>query len=111
VLNDHCAILTSPQFRTTLTALASLYLTNPLPGELLRLLKEIDEPGIETAFAVRHTDHQHRALLTAWINTPSGPNRWTIPASTTPTSPPQTAARSLPASMTTPPANTSLSST
>ncbi len=71
VLNEHREILTSPQFRATLTALAGLYLTNPVPGELLQLLDEIDESGIETAFALRHADHQRRALLTAWINTPT----------------------------------------
>lgn len=70
-LHQHHEILTSPQFRTTLTALASLYLTNPAPGELLRLLSEIDESGIEIAFARRHADHQRRALLTTWINTPT----------------------------------------
>ncbi|MGH3811997.1 MAG: hypothetical protein ACRDUV_06010, partial [Pseudonocardiaceae bacterium] len=71
VLNDHGEILTSPQFRTTLTALAGLYLTNSVPGQLLRLLDEIDESGIETAFARRHADSQRSALLTAWINTPT----------------------------------------
>ena len=73
VLNDHREILTSPQFPTTLTALAGLYLTNPVPGQLLRLLAEIDESGIDTAFTLRHADHQRHALLAAWINTPTWP--------------------------------------
>ena len=71
VLNDHREILTSPQFPTTLTALAGLHLTNPIPGQLLRLLAEIDESGIDTTFAQHHANHQRRALLTAWINTPT----------------------------------------
>lgn len=68
MLHDHREILTSPRFRTTLTALADLYLTNPAPRQLLRLLTEIDESGIETAFALRHADHQRHALLAAWID-------------------------------------------
>jgi hypothetical protein len=68
-LNDQREILTSPQFRTTLTALSGLYLTNPVPGQLLRLLDEIGESGIEATFTRRRVNHQRRALLTAWIST------------------------------------------
>lgn len=71
VVNNQREILTSPQFRTTLTALAGLYLTNPVPGQFLELLDEIDESGIEVAFARRRADYDRRALLTAWINTPT----------------------------------------
>ncbi|MGH3935294.1 MAG: hypothetical protein ACRDS1_10020 [Pseudonocardiaceae bacterium] len=71
VLHDDGEILTSPQFRTTLTALAGLYLTNPVPNDLLGLLDEIDESSIENAFTVRDADYQRRALLNTWINTPT----------------------------------------
>jgi hypothetical protein len=71
MFNDNRVVLTSPQFRTTVTALAGLYITNPVPGELLRLLDEIHQSGIEIAFATRHADRQRRTVLSAWINTPT----------------------------------------
>ncbi|MGH3811806.1 MAG: lipase/acyltransferase domain-containing protein [Pseudonocardiaceae bacterium] len=70
-LNNQREILTTPQFRTTLTALAGLYLTSPVPGRLLELLDEIDESGVEATFARHRADHDRRALLSAWVNTPT----------------------------------------
>ena len=71
MLHDHREVLTSPQFHTTLTALADLYLTNPVPGQLLGLLEEIDEAGIEAALAHHRAGYDRSALLTAWISTPT----------------------------------------
>jgi len=64
-------VLTSSTFRTSLHALSGLYPANPVPGQLLALLDEIDQAGIDTVFARRLADHNRRALLTAWINTPT----------------------------------------
>ncbi len=64
-------IFVSPGFRTTLQALAALYPANPVPGQLLALLDEIDEAGIDAVFARRLADHHRRALLDAWIGTPT----------------------------------------
>ncbi|MGH3937799.1 MAG: hypothetical protein ACRDTG_04065 [Pseudonocardiaceae bacterium] len=71
VLDGHRESLTSPEFRTAVHALAGLHPANPVPGNLLRLLDEIDELGIEEVFQRRSADHDRRALLTAWINTPT----------------------------------------
>jgi hypothetical protein len=70
-LDRHREVLTSLEFRTTLHALVGLYPANPVPGDLLQLLDEIDELGIEEAFGRRSGDHDRRALLVAWINTPT----------------------------------------
>ncbi|MGH3913110.1 MAG: hypothetical protein ACRDTC_06830, partial [Pseudonocardiaceae bacterium] len=71
VLDGHRESLTSPEFRTAVHALAGLDPANPVAGNLLRLLDEIDELGIEEVFQRRSADHNRRALLAAWINTPT----------------------------------------
>ena len=45
--------------------------TDPVPDQLLALLDEIDEAGIATVFARRLADHNRRAVLVAWIDTPT----------------------------------------
>ncbi|MDQ3275952.1 MAG: hypothetical protein M3Q39_13230, partial [Actinomycetota bacterium] len=70
-LDEQREILTSPSFRTTLQALAGLYPTNPVPGQLLALLDEIDEAGIDAVFTRRMADYNRRAVLAAWIDTPT----------------------------------------
>ncbi len=64
-------VFTSAGFRTALTALAGLYPANPVPAELLTLLDEINDSGIADVFARRRVDHDRRALLDAWIATPT----------------------------------------
>ncbi|MGH3785720.1 MAG: tetratricopeptide repeat protein [Pseudonocardiaceae bacterium] len=71
VLDEHREVLTSLEFRTTLQALASLYPANPVPDNLLQLLGEVDELGIEEVIGRRSGDHDRRALLAAWINMPT----------------------------------------
>ncbi|MGH3937794.1 MAG: hypothetical protein ACRDTG_04040 [Pseudonocardiaceae bacterium] len=71
VLEEHRDCLTSPEFRTAVHALAGLYPTDSVPGDLLRLLDEIDELGIEKVFGRRNADYDRRALLAAWVNTPT----------------------------------------
>ena len=70
-LDEQREILTSPSFRTILHALASLNPTDPVPGQLLALLDEIDEAGSDAVFAHRMVDHDRRAVLAAWIDTPT----------------------------------------
>ena len=70
-LDEQREILTSPGFRTTLDALSGLYPANPVPGQLLALLDEINEAGSDAVFAHRLVDHDRRAVLAAWIDTPT----------------------------------------
>ena len=70
-LDEQREILTSPSFRTILHALAGLDPTDPVPGQLLTLLDEINEAGSDAVFAHRMADHDRRAVLTAWIDTPT----------------------------------------
>jgi hypothetical protein len=68
-LSADLPLFTSSEFRAALTALKGLYPANPYPIELLLLLDEIDQSDIDTVFTAHCTDHAHRAVLTAWINT------------------------------------------
>ncbi|MDN5861100.1 MAG: hypothetical protein L0H84_21050, partial [Pseudonocardia sp.] len=68
-ITAHRELFTAPEFRTTLLALSDLHPINPVPRQLLALLDEIDESGLDAAFARHATDHDRRALLNAWINT------------------------------------------
>jgi hypothetical protein len=70
-LDEQREILTSPSFRTILHALASLNPTDPVPGQLLALLDEIDEAGVDAVFTRRLVDHDRRAVLAAWIDIPT----------------------------------------
>jgi hypothetical protein len=64
-------VLTATTFRTSLHALSGLYRTNPVPDQLLALLDKIDQAGIDIVFARRLADHDRRAVLAAWIDTPT----------------------------------------
>ena len=70
-LDAHRELLTSPDFRVALTALVDLNPANQVPKQLLALLDEIDQCGVDEVFARRSADHDWRALLDAWINTPT----------------------------------------
>jgi len=70
-LDEQREILTSSAFRISLHALRGLYPTNPVPDQLLALLDEIDEAGIAAVFTRRTADHDRRAVLATWIDTPT----------------------------------------
>lgn len=61
-LDGHRESLTSPEFRTTVHALAGLYPANLVPGNLLRLLDEIDEL-IDLNTVDNDAARQHLAIL------------------------------------------------
>ncbi|MGH8907964.1 MAG: hypothetical protein ACRD0K_15970 [Egibacteraceae bacterium] len=70
-LDRHRDVLGSPQLRVSLHALAGLYPNNPAPSLLLGLLDEIDASGLDALIHRRQQAHERRALLDAWIDTPT----------------------------------------
>ena len=70
-LREHHTTLTAPEFSATLAALTDLYPANPVPGQLLTLLDEITQTSMDATIGRRQADHDRRALLDAWISTPT----------------------------------------